>query len=72
MLHNLSEELFYRHFFIIFPLYIDCNQKNGAAIFIMWLYKHYNAELYVVVIHMTLSEKIATEKTKSFLQTWRK
>ena len=32
----------------------------------MPIYKHYNTELYVVVIDMNLSEKIVTRKTKSF------
>ena len=56
-----------------FPLNVDCNRKN----FPIWcsniqnvaLYKNYNTKLYVVVIDMTLSEKTATGKTKSFCKT---
>ena len=67
MLHNLSQEIFCRHVFVSFPLFIDCNRNN----FPIWcsnkqneaLYKHYNTEIYLVVIHMTLSEKTATGKT---------
>ena len=54
----------------IFPLFIDCYRKN----FPIWcsniqkvaLYKNFITELYLVVIHMTLSEKTATWKSKSF------
>ena len=70
MLHNLSLRIFEHVRLCNFSINIDCNRNN----FLIWcsniqnvaLYKHYNTELNVVMIDMTLSEKTITGKTKYF------